>query len=106
MRYGPDDKFWVVTDPRPESTQADIQFQASLRSLANQFAGGLTMEEHPTLFTDEREAEIEAYGRLVAMRAAQAIARSPARLQGATRIEILDGNAKVLFGADLPAAEQ
>jgi hypothetical protein len=103
MRYGPDDKWWVVTDPKPDSTQADILFQASLRSLANQLAGGLTMDEHPTLFTDEREAEIEAYGRLVAMRAAQAIARSPVPLQDVARIEILDGNGKVLFEADLPA---
>lgn len=102
MRYGPDDPFWIVTDPKPESTQADILFQASLRSLANQFAGGLTMEEHPTIFTDEREAEIEAYGRLVAMRAAQAIARSGSELQQATRIAILDGDGKVLFEAELP----
>jgi hypothetical protein len=38
------------------------------------------------------------------MRAAQAIARSPARLQDATRIEILDGDGKVLFEANLPSA--
>ena len=106
MRYGADDKFWLVTDARPESTEADVLSQASLRSLANQFAGGLTMDEHPTLFTDEREAEIEAFGRLTAMRAAQAIARSGSRLQEATRIEILGGDGKVLFESDLPTIKE
>jgi hypothetical protein len=104
MRYGPDDQFWVVTDPGPESTQGDILFRASLRELMRQFAGGLTMDEHPTLFTDEHEAEIEAFGRLTAMRAAQAIARSgTSKLANATRIELLDGEGKVLFESELPA---
>jgi hypothetical protein len=102
MKYGSDDQFWVVTDPGPEATLEDILFRASLRELMLQFAGGLTMDEHPTLFTEEREAEIEAYGRLVAMRAALAIARSPSKLQDATRIEILDGEGKVLFETELP----
>jgi hypothetical protein len=62
------------------------------------------MDDHPTLFTDEREAEIEAYGRLVAMRAAQAIARIPSKLQNATRIEVLNGDGDVLFESDLPTA--
>ena len=31
MRYGPDDRFWVVTDPTPESELVDICFEASLR---------------------------------------------------------------------------
>ena len=102
MRYGPDDEFWVVVDPKAHSTQEDILFQASLRDLDLQFKGGLTIEENPTLFTDQREAEIEAYGRFIAMRAAQAIARSPSNLQDATRIEILDADGKVLFETDLP----
>ena len=104
MRYGPDDKFWLVADVRLESTREDILFEASLRDLALQFAGGLTMDEHPTLFTEEREAEIEAYGRLVALRAAQAIARSDIRFQDVTRIELLDGDGKVLFESALPNA--
>ncbi len=27
MRFGPDDKFWLVTDPTPESEAEDIVFQ-------------------------------------------------------------------------------
>jgi hypothetical protein len=104
MRYGPDDKFWVVVDPTPVSETADILFQASLKDLELQFKGGLTMVQHPTLFTEKAEAEIEAYGRLVAMRASRVIAQQAAEgkpLQGAHRIEVLDGNGKVLFEADL-----
>jgi hypothetical protein len=62
------DKFWVVTDPTPESTMGDICFEASVAQLALQFKGGLSMDRRPTIFTEKTEAEIEAYGRLVAMR--------------------------------------
>ncbi|MBU1951126.1 MAG: hypothetical protein KJ927_20610 [Candidatus Eisenbacteria bacterium] len=66
MKYGVDDRFWLVVDPGPESEEADILFEASLRSLDLQFKGGLTMDRNPTLFTDRKEAEIEAFGRLMA----------------------------------------
>lgn len=107
MRYGPDDKFWVVVDAAPESTLPDILFQASLHDLERQFKGGLTMDEHPTLFTDEREAEVEAYGRLVAQRAAQAIARLDAKtsLRDVTHIELLDADGNPIFQAELPTLD-
>ena len=76
MRYGPDDKFWVVVDPKPNSTLDDLVFEASLRDLELQFRGGLQIDENPTLFTDRQEARLEAYGRLTAMRASQAILRA------------------------------
>ena len=104
MRYGPTDEFWVVTDPTPHSEMIDILFQTSLQNLALQFKGGLTMDRHPTIFTDKAEAEVEAFGRMVAMRASAAIARRVAEgkpLKGAHRIEVLDGDGKVLFEADL-----
>ena len=104
MRYGPEHSWWVVTDPRTHSTLGDICFQASLKDLELQFKGGLTIDENPTLFTDQKEAEVEAYGRLVALKAAQAIARSGACSKNptATRIELLDGDGNLLFEADLP----
>jgi hypothetical protein len=104
MRWGSDDTFWVVVDATPESEMSDILFETTLRGLELQFKGGLTMVQKPTIFTDRRKAEIEAYGRLVAMRATQAIARSGAvsKLQNATRIEPLDGDGKNLFETDLP----
>ena len=104
MRYGPEHSWWVVTDPRTHSTLGDICFQASLKDLELQFKGGLTIDENPTLFTDQKEAEVEAYGRLVALKAAQAIARSGAcsKIPNATRIELLDADGNLLFEADLP----
>jgi len=104
MRFGPEEKFWVVIDPTPSNKPEDIVFPASLKDLDLQFKGGLTIEEHPTLFTEQREAEIEAYGRITALRATQAIARGGAasKLQNATRLEIYDADGKVLFETDLP----
>ena len=64
MRFGPRDKFWVVTDPTPESILVDILFAASLTDLLMQFKGGLTLAENPTLLTDRAEAETEALRRL------------------------------------------
>ncbi len=104
MRYGPDHKFWVVVDPTPSSTQEDIVFKASLKDLELQFKGGLTIGENPTLFTEQQEAEVEAFGHLTALRTSQAIARSGAasKLQNATRLEIYDADGAVLFETDLP----
>ncbi len=105
MRIGPNDKaLWVVVDPTPQSTPGDIVFQASLADLVLQFKGGLKIEQNPTLFTDRKEAEIEAFGRITALRAARAIAAQAAAgrlLPGPHRLEILDGDGKLLFGADL-----
>ena len=104
MRYGPDDKFWVVIDPNKDSELDDIVFQASLRDLDLQFKGGLKIEENPTLFTDEQEAMHEAYGRLTAMRAQQAILRA-GRENPDTRIdrvEIYGEDGSLVFEADLP----
>jgi len=68
MRYGLDDKLWVVVDPTPQSTLGDILFRASLRDLSLQFKGGLSVDENPTLFTDEQEAVTEVHRRLDSMR--------------------------------------
>jgi hypothetical protein len=39
MRFGPDHKFWIVIDPKPDSELEDIVFQASLRDLQLMFQG-------------------------------------------------------------------
>jgi hypothetical protein len=64
MRFGPKDKFWVVTDPSPLSVLGDVLFAASLTDLLLQFRGGLTLDQNPTLFTERAEAEAEATARL------------------------------------------
>lgn len=103
MRFGPKDKFWVVTDPTPLSETGDILFQASLHDLDLQFKGGLTMASNPTLFTEKAEAEAEAQARMVAARAARVIiAATPQKpLRAAARIAVLDGNGKILLESDL-----
>lgn len=104
MRYGPEDRFWVVTDPGPRSELADCCFETSLADLHLQFKGGLTMASNPTLFTDRAEATAEAHGRLVARDTACAIAARVAEglpLEGAARVQVRDAKGKVLFEADL-----
>jgi hypothetical protein len=65
MRIDPDDTFWVVTDPTPESELVDILFECTLHRLELQFLGGLrTDRDHPTIFTDYNEARAEAALRL------------------------------------------
>lgn len=58
MRYGPDDTFWFVTNPKPDEKLEDMVFEAPLRDIA------LWLDENPALFTDQQEARREAYGRL------------------------------------------
>jgi len=103
MRYGPDDKFWVVIDPSCESEMGDILFECSLKELELQFKGGLDMDRNPTIFTAYKEAKIEAHARLVTRQAAEAIAENIR--EGTDKIEVLDRDGIVLFSADLKDAE-
>src|SRR5690606_18083366 len=104
-RFGPDDAFWVVVDPGSDaSTIEDLLFRASLSDLYLQFRGGLSMDSHPTLFTDEQDARREALGRLVAARAARAISAyvaSGGDLRKAKSIVLEDGGALPVFGSEL-----
>jgi len=104
MRFGPDDRFWIVVDPTRESERGDICFETTVRGLLLQLKGGLDVERNVTLFTEKNEAEIEAFGRLTAMRASRAIAerlRYDPDAEVPERIEVLDGEGRVLFEADL-----
>ena len=60
---------WVVTDPGPDSTLADVCFETTLDGLRLQFAGGLSMDDRPVVFTTEDEAREEARGPPVTSRA-------------------------------------
>lgn len=109
MRYGPNDKFWVVTDPHStESVLADILFEASLVDLGLQFKGGLTTKSNPTLFTEKAEAEVEAKSRLLAAWAAKAIAAQAADGKsplGARTIVFLDEEDEVLLEIPMPGVD-
>jgi len=105
MRLGPRDRgLWLVVDPTERSELNDLVSEVSLADLELQFKGGLRIDQNPTLFTDHKEAEIEAFGRVTAMRAARAIAAQVAtgKLQpGVHRLEVFDGEGRLLFEADL-----
>lgn len=111
MRFGPDGRFYVVTDADPHSTLPDVCFETSLRGLELQFRGGLAIDRHPTIFTDRQEAKAEGMARLLARRTSQAIAERATRaigsaanveaLRGAVRVQILGPDGRVVFDADL-----
>jgi hypothetical protein len=105
MRFGHKDNFWLVVDATPESKLCDILFETTLRGLALHFKGGLTMARNPTIFDDQQEAEVEAHGRLVAMRAAQAALRVQRENPAArvNRIGFYDADGKLVFEANLDA---
>lgn len=65
---------WCVTDPLgPDSTLPDMCFATTLDGMRLQFAGGLTMEARPTLFTSQDEACEEAKNRLLVWKIARQI---------------------------------
>ena len=104
MRFGPDDSFWLAVDPGPESEEDDCVFETSLRKLDLQFKGGLTMDRNPTIFTDESEARVEAFGRLTAMRASRAISdrlRSNEDVDLPLKIEVHGASGEILFSATI-----
>jgi len=69
MRFGPKEKFWVVTDPTPVSELGDVLFEASLADLLLQFKGGLRIEDNPTIYTDRGEAWLDVTDRIHRKRA-------------------------------------
>lgn len=73
MRIDPKTPFWVVTDPGPDSTVADVCFETTLDGLRLQFARGLSMNDRPVVFTTEGEARDEAWNRLFVRRIASQI---------------------------------
>jgi len=103
MRYGPDDAFWVVTNPTPDSTLGDILFETTLRGLERQFRGGLSIADIPTIFTDRAEAEVEARARMIALKTSAAILRSaPGQaLAEARRFELKNAAGKVILEGEL-----
>ncbi len=63
-RFETTEAFWIVEDPGPDSTIADICWKTSLAELENQFRGGWTTSRRPALYTNREEAERDALGRL------------------------------------------
>jgi len=93
---------WVVTDAGPDSTLADICFATTFDGVRLQFAGGLTMEERPTIFTEEEEAHEEARNRLLVGRIARQIRLDRRVAEGElVRVTLRDRDGTLLFEGDV-----
>ena len=69
MRFDASTTFYLVTDAGPGSELSDIFNKTNLIGLLNQFKGGLTLDQHPTIFSNQAEAKAEAEERLDARKA-------------------------------------
>lgn len=102
MRIDPKTPIWVVTDPGPDSTLADVCFQTTLDGLRLQFAGGLSMDDRPVIFTAEDEAREEARNRLLVRRLASQIRLDRGVPDGAVvRVTLHGIDGAVLFQGDV-----
>lgn len=102
MRIDPKTPIWVVTDPGPDSTLADVCFETTLDGLRLQFAGGLSMDDRPVVFTTEDEAREEARNRLLVRRIASQIRLDRGVPEGeVVRVTLQDHDGAVLFEGDV-----
>ncbi len=102
MRIDPKTPIWVVTDPGPDSTLADVCFQTTLDGLRLQFAGGLSMDDRPVVFTTKDEAREEARNRLLVRRLASQIRLDRGVPEGeVVRVSLRDKDGTVLFEGDV-----
>lgn len=102
MRIDPETSFWVVTDPGPDSTLADVCFETTLDGLRLRFAGGLSKDDRLVVFTTEDEAREEARNRLLVRRVASQIRLDRAAPDGeVVRVTLHDKDGAVLFRGDV-----
>ena len=102
MRIDPKTPIWVVTDPGPDSTLADVCFQTTLDGLRLQFAGELSMDDRPVVFTAEDEAREDARNRLLVRRLASQIRLGRGVPDGAVvRVTLHGSDGAVLFQGDV-----
>ncbi|MFO0931981.1 MAG: hypothetical protein U1E39_04650 [Planctomycetota bacterium] len=73
MRIDATTRLWCVTDPTPHSTRSVVLLATTLDGLRLQFAGGLSMDDRPAVFTSEVEAHDEAMNRPLVWRIARQI---------------------------------
>ncbi len=103
MRIDAKIPFWVVTDPiGPQSTLPDVCFETDLAGLRLQFAGGLSMDQRPTLFTTQEEAQEDARNRLTVWRIARQIRIDRRLPEGeVVRVTLHDQAGQVLYEGDV-----
>ena len=102
MRIDVDTPIWVVTDAGRHAELGDVCFQTTLGGLRLHFAGGLDMDQHPVLFTDEDEAHEDAKNRLLVRRVTERI-RIERNLPAdeVVRVTLHDEHGKVIWRGDV-----
>jgi len=102
VKIDPKTPIWVVTDPGPDSTLADVCFQTNLDGLRLQFAGGLSMDDRPVVFTMEDEAREDARNRLLIRRIASQIRLDRGVPEGqVVRVTLHGQDGAILFTGDV-----
>ena len=103
MKIDASTPLWCVTDPAgPDSTLPDVCFETTLDGLRLQFAGGLSMDQRPVLWTSQEEAHEDAKTRLFIWRVARQI-RIDRRLpeDEVVRVTLHDRDGRVLFEGEV-----
>jgi hypothetical protein len=102
MRIANDTPIWVVTDPGPDSTLPDICCETTLDGLRLQFAGGLSMDDHPAVFTTAEEAHEDARNRLLVWRVASQVRLDRGVPEGeVVRVTLHGEDGRVLWKGDV-----
>ncbi len=103
MRINQGDKFWVVVDAKSTSELIDILFETTIDGLERQFKGGLTSDDNVTIFTDHKEASMEAHRRMTAVNIAEAIKNmaSADSIKKAKPVEFKSATGAVVFSVNL-----
>lgn len=98
MKIDATTRLWCVTDPTSRSTLPDVCFATTLDGLRLQFAGGLSMDDHPAVFTSQEEAHEDAKNRLLVRRVASQIRIDRGVPEGeVVRVRLRDKDGRVLF---------
>jgi hypothetical protein len=102
MKIDATTRLWVVSNPTPHSILPDVCFETTLDGLRLQFAGGLSMDDDPAVFTSEEAAYEEARNRLLVARLARQIRIDRRVAQDeVVRVTLHDKDGTVLFEGEV-----
>lgn len=103
MRINQGEKFWVVVDAKSTSELADILFETTIDGLERQFKGGLTSDDNVTIFTDHKDAAMEAHRRMTAVNVAEAVKNmaSADSMKRAKSVDFKSASGEVVFSVKL-----
>ena len=96
------ERLFLVKDPEPTSDVEDILTEVTTLGLLWQFRNNVEDEDHPALYGSREEAELDARGRILVLRAREALAGADqVALERAARIEIRGADGALLFAVQV-----